>query len=212
MLYGRRITRYINSWRLCIIITCVFCMLGLFACSGKSSGNRTDEMILSPYEYTDDEEQVLNFLGLKNDVDIVEVQVPSLVKSITVSAYALDDKNQWVLKRNGRMEFDQGHELLKGNIAMHLKNTMSPKFIMNFEGNAIYQFESGLPSKTALNSYYTVLSQEIIVDSQEEIPIAILGYTNDTSFEVLDLEDFSAKEQLSSFDYVYALTVQFLRY
>lgn len=211
-MYDRRVTSYIHIVSLCLIITCVFCMLGLSACAGKSSGNRADEMIISPYEYTDDEEQVLNFIGLRNDVDIVEVQVPSFVKSITVSAYALNDENQWVLKRNGGMAFEQGHELLKGNIAMHFKNTMSPKFIMNFFGSAIYQFESELPSETGLNSSYTVLSQEIIADPQEEIPIAILGYTNDTAFEVLDLEDFFSTEQLSDFDYVYALTVQFLRY
>lgn len=83
---------------------------------------------------------------------------------------------------------------------------------LNFLGNAIYQFESDLPQKAALNSYYTVLSEEIVANLQEELPIAMLGYTSNASFEVIDLYGFAAPEKLSSFEYVYAATVQFFPY
>lgn len=46
----------------------------------------------------------------------------------------------------------------------------------------------------------------------EELPIAMLGYTSNAFFEVIDLCDFAATEQLSSFEYVYAVTVQFFPY
>ena len=56
---------------------------------------------------------------------------------------------------------------------------------------------------------WAFLSEEISADSEEELPIGMIGYTGGNSFEAMDLQDFYTPENLSGYDSVYAVTVRF---
>ena len=193
-------------------LLCAVCILCCSACSGRDEDVRqADSIRIAPYVYSEEESRLLDTLRMKNDVGIVEVQAPSSVKKMVVSAYSLDTENAiWQLKREGSLGFDADHPLLTGNVVMYLKSTPDIRFIVNLLGSVEYQTEDIVPEHvSSLNAMWAFLSEEISADSEEELPIGMIGYTGGNSFEAMDLQDFYTPENLSGYDSVYAVTVRF---
>lgn len=190
----------------------VVCILFLFSCSDKYEELHQDGNVwITPYVYSEEEFRLMNMLHMEDDVGIVEMRIPSSIKNIVVSVYSLDtEKIIWHLEREGSFEFEPYHPLLTGNIAMYLKSTPNIRFIINLLGSAVYQTNNIVPSDVcSLNTNKVFLSEEIAADLQKELPVGMIGYTGDTCFDVMDLQDFYNPEELSVYDYAYVITVRF---
>ena len=167
------------------------------------------ENTLSRVRFDENEEDLLNLLGLFYEVWVYEYQLPQEVKTIQIDFMHLID-GEWVEVESGSYDaFDQ----LDGKIAirMNADETITCMIQNNFESELVTKkFKLMPPSETYLKKTHSFLEGKETIEIGKPLTLGILCYSNEGTLHTYAPDKYDNVELFEDADFAQAIRVTFL--
>lgn len=192
-----------NTAFIIVVITAA----ALVGCSSPLLVNREG---VAPYKLTASELELLQSLGLDNDVNLISFKAPQSARSLAVGVYILGDDGNWITSGGGRVLLgDDDTDRLEGTLAVIFREDYALEFHISTKGRASYTTNKLDLDLEMLLSSRSFLSDYREIELNQEIPVAVMAYTSGTSLRAFGVDNFFTPEVFAGADLVQAVTLTF---
>lgn len=174
---------------------------------GCSSSRLDDNMFVSKGKLSNDELSTAEFLGVEEELYIIDYNVNDTIKSLTVNLYELIDK-QWEVMSISTQELINNSARIAfsfDNLGLEYKYMVEEDGTMHYKNSEPFNFES-----TAIATSY--LTEKTAIEIDKEIPLIIQVHSlkDNVSSYIPALGFFEThKYAIQDDEKVYAITIVF---
>ena len=171
---------------LCLALAVVLTLL-------TGCGNQTPQAgsTLGPYELSQDQEELLELLGLSGTVGVVAFTGPEDATQLSIDTYVLRD-GAWETTGGGQISREEAGEPWEGLAAIQSREDYSIGLRVRTEGIASYTTDAAAPESDPQGWALQSLDEEMPVVLGEPAPVALFLYSGDGSLRTHALTDFAA--------------------
>lgn len=171
---------------LCLALAVVLTLL-------TGCGNQTPQAgsTLGPYELSQDQEELLELLGLSGTVGVVAFTGPEDATQLSIDTYVLRD-GAWETTGGGQISREEAGEPWEGLAAIQSREDYSIGLRVRTEGIASYTTDAAAPESDPQGWALQFLDEEMPVVLGEPAPVALFLYSGDGSLRTHALTDFAA--------------------
>ena len=171
---------------LCLALAVVLALL-------TGCGNQTPQAgsTLGPYELSQDQEELLELLGLSGTVGVVAFTGPEEATALSIDTYVLRD-GAWETTGGGQISREEAGEPWEGLAAIQSREDYSIGLRVRTEGIASYTTDAAAPESDPQGWALQFLDEEMPVVLGEPAPVALFLYSGDGSLRTHALTDFAA--------------------
>ena len=170
---------------LCLALAVVLTLLA--GCRGQTPQAGST---LGPYELSQDQEELLELLGLSGTVGVVAFTGPEEATALSIDTYELQD-GQWQATGGGQISREEAGEPWEGLAAIQSREDYSIGLRLKTDGVASYTSGEAAPETEPLAWSLQFLDQEQDITLGEPIPVALFLYAGISSLHTHALSDFS---------------------
>lgn len=167
---------------------------------------------VAPYKLTKNEQLVLDLAGAE-DTWLISYKQPEGATEFQVKTYYLDKNKKWIENGGGGIgnaPGDDSYWKLNGILSLQLKKDYVIEMGYRGDRQKCTYKSNKIKPKEEMNGYQRlVLTEFQEMKLNEEIPIAVFGYTKGTRLYVFELDYFYKPKQFREYDIVQVVTVQF---
>ena len=155
-------------------------------------GNQTPQAgsTLEPYELSQDQEELLELLGLSDRVGVIKFTGPEEAAALSIDTYVLRD-GAWETTGGGQLSREEAGEPWEGLAAIQSREDYSIGLRVRTEGIASYTTDAAAPESDPQGWALQFLDEETPVVLGEPIPVALFLYSGDGSLRTHALTDFA---------------------
>lgn len=170
---------------LCLALAVVLALL-------TGCGNQTPQAgsALGPYELSQDQEELLELLGLSDTVGVIKFTGAEEATALSIDTYELQD-GQWQATGGGQISREEAGEPWEGLAAIQSREDYSISLRVRTEGIASYTTDAAAPESDPQGWALQFLDEETPIVLGEPIPVALFLYSGDGSLHTHALSDFS---------------------
>lgn len=170
---------------LCLALAAVLALLA-------GCGNQTPQAgsTLEPYELSQEQEELLELLGLSGTVGVVAFTGPEEATALSIDTYVLRD-GAWETTGGGQISREEAGEPWEGLAAIQSREDYSIGLRLKTDGVASYTSGEAAPETEPLAWSLQFLDQEQDITLGEPIPVALFLYSGDGSLRTHALTDFA---------------------
>lgn len=170
---------------LCLALAVVLTLL-------TGCGNQTPQAgsALGPYELSQDQEELLELLGLSDTVGVIKFTGAEEATALSIDTYALRD-GQWQATGGGQISREEAGEPWEGLAAIQSREDYSIGLRVGTEGIASYTTDAAAPESDPQGWALQFLDEETPIVLGEPIPVALFLYSGDGSLRTHALTDFA---------------------
>lgn len=170
---------------LCLALAVVLTLL-------TGCGNQTPQAgsTLGPYELSQDQEELLELLGLSGTVGVVAFTGPEDATQLSIDTYVLRD-GAWETTGGGQISREEAGEPWEGLAAIQSREDYSIGLRVRTEGIASYTTDAAAPESDPQGWTLQFLDEETPIVLGEPIPVALFLYSGDGSLRTHALTDFA---------------------
>lgn len=170
---------------LCLALAVVLALL-------TGCGNQTPQAgsALGPYELSQDQEELLELLGLSDRVGVIKFTGPEEATALSIDTYVLRD-GAWETTGGGQLSREEAGEPWEGLAAIQSREDYSIGLRVRTEGIASYTTDAAAPESDPQGWALQFLDEETPVVLGEPIPVALFLYSGDGSLRTHALTDFA---------------------
>ena len=171
---------------LCLALAVVLALL-------TGCGNQTPQAgsALGPYELSQDQEELLELLGLSDTVGVIKFTGAEEATALSIDTYELQD-GQWQATGGGQISREEAGEPWEGLAAIQSREDYSISLRVRTEGIASYITDAAAPESDPQGWALQFLDEETPIVLGEPIPVALFLYSGDGSLRTHALTDFAA--------------------
>lgn len=171
---------------LCLALAAVLALLT--GCGGQTPQAGS---ALGPYELSQDQEELLELLGLSDRVGVIKFTGPEEAAALSIDTYVLRD-GQWQATGGGQISREEAGEPWEGLAAIQSREDYSIGLRVRTEGIASYTTDAAAPESDPQGWALQFLDEEMPVVLGEPAPVALFLYSGDGSLRTHALTDFAA--------------------
>lgn len=170
---------------LCLALAVVLALL-------TGCGNQTPQAgsALGPYELSQDQEELLELLGLSDTVGVIKFTGAEEATALSIDTYELQD-GQWQATGGGQISREEAGEPWEGLAAIQSREDYSISLRVRTEGIASYTTDAAAPESDPQGWALQFLDEEMPVVLGEPAPVALFLYSGDGSLRTHALTDFA---------------------
>ncbi len=170
---------------LCLALAVVLALL-------TGCGNQTPQAgsALGPYELSQDQEELLELLGLSDTVGVIKFTGAEEATALSIDTYELQD-GQWQATGGGQISREEAGEPWEGLAAIQSREDYSISLRVRTEGIASYTTDAAAPESDPQGWALQFLDEETPIVLGEPIPVALFLYSGDGSLRTHALTDFA---------------------
>ena len=170
---------------LCLALAVVLALL-------TGCGNQTPQAgsALGPYELSQDQEELLELLGLSDTVGVIKFTGPEEATALSIDTYVLRD-GAWETTGGGQLSREEAGEPWEGLAAIQSREDYSISLRVRTEGIASYTTDAAAPESDPQGWALQFLDEEMPVVLGEPAPVALFLYSGDGSLRTHALTDFA---------------------
>lgn len=170
---------------LCLALAAVLALL-------TGCGNQTPQAgsTLEPYELSQDQEELLELLGLSDRVGVIKFTGPEEAAALSIDTYVLRD-GAWETTGGGQLSREGTGEPWEGLAAIQSREDYSISLRVRTEGIASYTADAAAPESDPQGWALQFLDEETPVVLGEPAPVALFLYSGDGSLRTHALTDFA---------------------
>ncbi len=170
---------------LCLALAVVLALL-------TGCGNQAPQAgsALEPYELSQDQEELLELLGLSDTVGVIKFTGPEEAAALSIDTYVLRD-GAWETTGGGQLSREEAGEPWEGLAAIQSREDYSIGLRVRTEGIASYTTDAAAPESDPQGWTLQFLDEETPVVLGEPIPVALFLYSGDGSLRTHALTDFA---------------------
>lgn len=170
---------------LCLALAAVLALLT--GCGGQTPQAGS---ALGPYELSQDQEELLELLGLSDRVGVIKFTGPEEAAALSIDTYVLRD-GAWETTGGGQISREEAGEPWEGLAAIQSREDYSIGLRVRTEGIASYTTDAAAPESDPQGWALQFLDEETPVVLGEPIPMALFLYSGDGSLRTHALTDFA---------------------
>ena len=170
---------------LCLALAVVLALLT--GCRGQTPQAGS---ALEPYELSQDQEELLELLGLSGTVGVVAFTGPEEATALSIDTYVLRD-GAWETTGGGQISREEAGEPWEGLAAIQSREDYSIGLRVRTEGIASYTTDAAAPESDPQGWTLQFLDEETPIVLGEPIPVALFLYSGDGSLRTHALTDFA---------------------
>ena len=170
---------------LCLALAVVLALLT--GCRGQTPQAGS---ALEPYELSQDQEELLELLGLSDRVGVIKFTGPEEATALSIDTYELQD-GQWQATGGGQISWEEAGEPWEGLAAIQSREDYSIGLRVRTEGIASYTTDAAAPESDPQGWALQFLDEEMPVVLGEPAPVALFLYSGDGSLRTHALTDFA---------------------
>lgn len=170
---------------LCLALAVVLTLLA--GCRGQTPQAGST---LGPYELSQDQEELLELLGLSGTVGVVAFTGPEEATALSIDTYVLRD-GAWETTGGGQISREEAGEPWEGLAAIQSREDYSIGLRLKTDGVASYTSGEAAPETEPLAWSLQFLDEETPIVLGEPIPVALFLYSGDGSLRTHALTDFA---------------------
>lgn len=170
---------------LCLALAAVLALLT--GCRGQTPQAGS---ALEPYELSQDQEELLELLGLSDRVGVIKFTGPEEATALSIDTYELQD-GQWQATGGGQISWEEAGEPWEGLAAIQSREDYSIGLRVRTEGIASYTTDAAAPESDPQGWALQFLDEETPVVLGEPAPVALFLYSGDGSLRTHALTDFA---------------------
>lgn len=170
---------------LCLALAVVLALLT--GCRGQTPQAGS---ALEPYELSQDQEELLELLGLSDRVGVIKFTGPEEATALSIDTYELQD-GQWQATGGGQISWEEAGEPREGLAAIQSREDYSIGLRVRTEGIASYTTDAAAPESDPQGWTLQFLDEETPIVLGEPIPVALFLYSGDGSLRTHALTDFA---------------------
>lgn len=171
---------------LCLALAVVLILLA--GCRGQTPQAGST---LGPYELSQEQEELLELLGLSDRVGVIKFTGPEEAAALSIDTYELQD-GQWQATGGGQISREEAGEPWEGLAAIQSREDYSIGLRVRTEGIASYTTDAAAPESDPQGWALQFLDEEMPVVLGEPAPVALFLYSGDGSLRTHALTDFAA--------------------
>lgn len=170
---------------LCLALAVVLALL-------TGCGNQTPQAgsALEPYELSQDQEELLELLGLSDTVGVIKFTGAEEATALSIDTYVLRD-GAWETTGGGQLSREEAGEPWEGLAAIQSREDYSIGLRVRTEGIASYTTDAAAPESDPQGWTLQFLDEETPIVLGEPIPVALFLYSGDGSLRTHALTDFA---------------------
>lgn len=170
---------------LCLALAVVLALL-------TGCGNQTPQAgsALGPYELSQDQEELLELLGLSDTVGVIKFTGAEEATALSIDTYVLRD-GAWETTGGGQLSREEAGEPWEGLAAIQSREDYSIGLRVRTEGIASYTTDAAAPESDPQGWTLQFLDEETPIVLGEPIPVALFLYSGDGSLRTHALTDFA---------------------
>lgn len=170
---------------LCLALAVVLILLA-------GCGNQTPQAgsTLGPYKLSQDQEELLELLGLSGTVGVVAFTGPEEATALSIDTYVLRD-GAWETTGGGQISREEAGEPWEGLAAIQSREDYSIGLRLKTDGVASYTTDAAAPESDPQGWTLQFLDEETPIVLGEPIPVALFLYSGDGSLRTHALTDFA---------------------
>lgn len=170
---------------LCLALAVVLALL-------TGCGNQTPQAgsTLGPYELSQDQEELLELLGLSDTVGVIKFTGAEEATALSIDTYVLRD-GAWETTGGGQLSREEAGEPWEGLAAIQSREDYSIGLRVRTEGIASYTTDAAAPESDPQGWTLQFLDEETPIVLGEPIPVALFLYSGDGSLRTHALTDFA---------------------
>lgn len=170
---------------LCLALAVVLALLT--GCRGQTPQAGS---ALEPYELSQDQEELLELLGLSGRVGVIKFTGAEEATALSIDTYVLRD-GAWETTGGGQLSREEAGEPWEGLAAIQSREDYSIGLRVRTEGIASYTTDAAAPESDPQGWALQFLDEETPVVLGEPIPVALFLYSGDGSLRTHALTDFA---------------------
>lgn len=170
---------------LCLALAVVLILLA--GCRGQTPQAGST---LGPYELSQEQEELLELLGLSDRVGVIKFTGPEEATALSIDTYELQD-GQWQATGGGQISREEAGEPWEGLAAIQSREDYSISLRVRTEGIASYTTDAAAPESDPQGWALQFLDEETPIVLGEPIPVALFLYSGDGSLRTHALTDFA---------------------
>lgn len=170
---------------LCLALAVVLALL-------TGCGNQAPQAgsTLEPYELSQDQEELLELLGLSDTVGVIKFTGAEEAAALSIDTYVLRD-GAWETTGGGQISREEAGEPWEGLAAIQSREDYSIGLRVRTEGIASYTTDAAAPESDPQGWTLQFLDEETPIVLGEPIPVALFLYSGDGSLRTHALTDFA---------------------
>ena len=171
---------------LCLALAAVLALL-------TGCGNQTPQVgsALGPYELSQDQEKLLELLGLSDRVGVIKFTGAEEATALSIDTYVLRD-GAWETTGGGQISREEAGEPWEGLAAIQSREDYSISLRVRTEGIASsYTTDAAAPESDPQGWALQFLDEEMPVVLGEPAPVALFLYSGEGSLRTHALTDFA---------------------
>lgn len=170
---------------LCLALAAVLALL-------TGCGNQTPQAgsALEPYELSQDQEELLELLGLSDRVGVIKFTGAEEATALSIDTYELQD-GQWQATGGGQISREEAGEPWEGLAAIQSREDYSISLRVRTEGIASYTTDAAAPESDPQGWALQFLDEETPIVLGEPAPVALFLYSGEGSLRTHALTDFA---------------------
>lgn len=170
---------------LCLALAAVLALL-------TGCGNQAPQAgsALGPYELSQDQEELLELLGLSDTVGVIKFTGAEEATALSIDTYVLRD-GAWETTGGGQLSREEAGEPWEGLTAIQSREDYSIGLRVRTEGIASYTTDAAAPESDPQGWALQFLDEEMPIVLGEPIPVALFLYSGDGSLRTHALTDFA---------------------
>lgn len=170
---------------LCLALAVVLALLP--GCRGQTPQAGS---ALGPYELSQDQEELLELLGLSDTVGVIKFTGAEEATALSIDTYVLRD-GAWETTGGGQLSREEAGEPWEGLAAIQSREDYSIGLRVRTEGIASYITDAAAPESDPQGWALQFLDEETPIVLGEPIPVALFLYSGDGSLRTHALTDFA---------------------
>lgn len=170
---------------LCLALAVVLILLA--GCRGQTPQAGST---LGPYELSQEQEELLELLGLSDRVGVIKFTGPEEAAALSIDTYELQD-GQWQATGGGQISREEAGEPWEGLAAIQSREDYSIGLRVRTEGIASYTTDAAAPESDPQGWTLQFLDEETPIVLGEPAPVALFLYSGDGSLRTHALTDFA---------------------
>lgn len=170
---------------LCLALAVVLALLT--GCRGQTPQAGS---ALEPYELSQDQEELLELLGLSDRVGVIKFTGAEEATALSIDTYVLRD-GAWETTGGGQISREEAGEPWEGLAAIQSREDYSISLRVRTEGIASYTTDAAAPESDPQGWALQFLDEETPIVLGEPIPVALFLYSGDGSLRTHALTDFA---------------------
>lgn len=170
---------------LCLALAVVLILL-----AGCRNQTPQADSTLGPYKLSQEQEELLELLGLSGTVGVVAFTGPEEATALSIDTYVLRD-GAWETTGGGQISREEAGEPWEGLAAIQSREDYSIGLRLKTDGVASYTTDAAAPESDPQGWALQFLDEEMPVVLGEPAPVALFLYSGDGSLRTHALTDFA---------------------